>query len=171
MERWLDRLRREIEEATRGLSEAEWSRAPEGRWNSAQILEHLGRTYGSTAKMLEKSLAASDASGGPPPLRSATPRERLIQFLVVRLGRFPSGRKSPEFLLPEGQAGPEALRRTLGGLERMRTALDAAEKCWGGRQPVAAHFVLGPMRVEQWRKFHYVHGHHHVLQIGQRVGR
>ena len=44
---WLDRLRREIEETTQGLGVADWSRAPQGRWNTAQILEHLGHSYGA----------------------------------------------------------------------------------------------------------------------------
>ena len=50
----------------------------------------------------------------------------------------------------------------------MKTALDAAEQRWGKGQRVGAHFVFGPMTTEQWRKFHYLHGHHHVLQIRQR---
>jgi hypothetical protein len=28
--------------------------------------------------------------------------------------------------------------------------------------------VLGPFSIEQWRKFHLVHGRHHVKQIRQR---
>jgi hypothetical protein len=164
MEIWLDRLRREIEEATRALDEAAWRRAPAGQWNSAQIMEHLGRTYGGTAKMVEKSLNAS----GRPQLRAVTLRERCFQFLVVSLGRFPDGRQAPAFISPQGEVGPEALTMALSGLERMRVALAAAERQWG-KAPVGVHFVLGPMNPEQWRKFHYLHGHHHVQQIRQRV--
>lgn len=164
MEGWLDRLRREIEESTRGLGDAEWNRAPEGHWSCAQIVEHLGRTYGGTAKMVEKSLAAK----ARPQLRAATLKERVLQFLVVTLGRFPSGRKAPEFISPQGQAGPEALAMALGGLERMKTALGEAERQWG-KAPVGVHFVLGPLNPEQWRKFHYLHGHLHVQQIRQRA--
>jgi len=168
---WLDRLRREIEEATRGLGETEWGRAPEGRWNSAQILEHLGRTYGGTAKMLEKNLGAGEASGGAlPETRPVTRKEHLYQFLVIRMGRFPSERESPPFALPQGKPGPEARQAALSGLERMKTALDAAEQRWGKRQRVGSHFYFGPLTVEQWRKFHYLHGHHHVLQIRERSG-
>jgi hypothetical protein len=171
MEQWLDRLRREIEEATRGFGEAEWRRAPQGRWNSAQIVEHLGRTYGGTAKMLERSLSAQGNTAGKLELRAATMKERVIQFLVVSMGRFPSGQEAPAFALPEGNdAGPEALHRALGGLERMRTALAAAEQRWGSSRPVGVHVALGPMNAAQWRKFHYVHGHHHVRQILERSG-
>ena len=70
MDAWLDRLRKEIEDCTRGLSDLEWSRAPNGRWNSAEIMEHLGRTYGTTAKMLELSMDTGDFA---PASRSQNP--------------------------------------------------------------------------------------------------
>jgi hypothetical protein len=31
------------------------------------------------------------------------------------------------------------------------------------------HPVLGPLNTAQWRKFHYMHGHHHVLQMRKRL--
>jgi DinB family protein len=166
MEAWLDRLRSEIEETTQGLGAADWSRAPQGRWNTAQILEHLGYSYGATAKMLESSLAA----GAAPQVRAAKLSERWKQLLVVRLGYFPSGRKAPAFIVPHDDAGPDVLGRALSGLERMKVALAAAEERWGSRKPVGTHFVLGPMNPGQWRKFHYLHGHHHVLQMRERLG-
>jgi DinB superfamily len=166
MDTWLDRLRREIEETTQGLSDSDWSRAPQGRWNSAQILEHLGRSYGGTAKALELSLAA----GSPPQMRTAKISERMMKFLIVNLGIFPSGGKAPAFVAPQGEAGPVALKRALSGLERMKVATAAAEERWGSTAPVAMHFVLGPLSPGQWRKFHYVHGHHHVLQMRKRLG-
>jgi DinB superfamily len=166
MEAWLDRLRGEIEETTQGLDAAGWSRAPQGRWNTAQILEHLGHSYGATAKMLELSLAA----GVRPEVRAAKISDRLKQFLVVTLGVFPSGRKAPAFITPHDDAGPETLGRTLSGLERMKVALAKAEERWGSRDPVGTHFVLGPMNPGQWRKFHYLHGHHHVRQMRERLG-
>jgi hypothetical protein len=30
------------------------------------------------------------------------------------------------------------------------------------------HPILGPLTVDQWRKFHVVHTEHHVRQISQR---
>jgi hypothetical protein len=167
MHGWLDRLRREIEETTHGLDDSDWSRAPEGRWNVAQIMEHLGLSYGATAKKLELDLSA----GGPPQVRAAKISERLVKILVVNLGIFPSGRKAPAFVTPQGEAGPGALPRALSGLERMDVAIAAAEKQWGSQAPIAMHFVLGPLNPEQWRKFHYLHGHHHVLQMRERIAR
>ena len=165
MDGWLDRLRREIEETTAGLVEADWMRAPENAWNCSQIVEHLGRSYGGTAKMLESRLA----EGASAPLRAARLSERIARILVVSLGRIPSGRKAPEFVVPHGMPGPVALKHALSGLERMKTALASAEQRWGGKEPVGVHFLLGPMTAEQWRKFHYLHGHHHVLQMRKRL--
>ncbi len=163
---WLERLRSEIEETAQGLSAADFRRAPQGRWNTAQILEHLGHSYGATAKMLELRLA----EGVRPEVRAAKISERLMQILVVSLGYFPSRRKAPAFVTPHDDAGPEALGRTLSGLERMKVALASAEERWGSRDPVGTHFVLGPMNPGQWRKFHYLHGHHHVRQMRERLG-
>jgi hypothetical protein len=70
---------------------------------------------------------------------------------------------------PKGDTGPVALKRALINLERMDVALLAAEDRWGDG-PIAMHFVLGPMKPTQWRKFHYIHGHHHVLQMRKRLG-
>jgi Protein of unknown function (DUF1569) len=166
MDGWLDRLRREIEHTTRGLGDSDWNRAPEGRWNSAQIVEHLGRSYGATAKKLELDLGA----GGAPQVRPAKLSEWPARILVLQLGIFPCGRKSPAFAVPEGDAGAVALAQALSGLERMEVAIAAAEQRWGSEQAIAMHFVFGPLSAEQWRKFHYLHGHHHVLQMRKRLG-
>jgi hypothetical protein len=165
MDAWLDRLRSEIEEATKGLCESDWNLAPNGRWNSAQTLEHLGRSYGTTAKMLELAIGA----GGPPQVRTARFREFWKRILVVTLAVFPGGVRSPEMVLPRGDPGPVALQRALTNLSRMDAAITAAEERWGSEEPIAMHLVLGPMTSSQWRKFHYVHGHHHVLQMRRRL--
>ena len=167
MSAWLDRLQNEIEETTKGLRESDWNLAPEGRWNSAQIMEHLGRSYGTTAKMLELSMG----TGGPPQVRAAKFSELLPKLLIVNLGIFPSGAKAPAMVTPQGDPGPVALKRALSNLERMDAAIAAAEERWGSKEPIAMHFVLGPMNPAQWRKFHYVHGHHHVLQMQKRLGK
>lgn len=161
MDAWLDRLQKEIEETTRDLLDSDWRRAPEGRWSCAQILEHLGRSYGTTAKMLELRMGV----GGPPQLRAARISEFLTKVLILNLEIFPSGALSPTQVRPQGDPGPVALQRALHNLERMDLAITSAEERWGSKQPVAMHPVLGPLSTGQWRKFHFMHGHHHVLQM------
>ena len=146
--------------------DSDWISAPEGRWNSAQILEHLGRSYGTTAKMLELNLG----SGRPPELRDATIGEFLATLLIVKLGVFPTGAKAPAIVTPHGEAGPVALNRALTDLVRMDAAIAATAERWGKDKAIALHPRLGPLNASQWRKFHYVHGHHHVLQIRKRLG-
>ena len=34
-----------------------------------------------------------------------------------------------------------------------------------GIQRVASHFLLGPLRPDQWRRFHVVHMRHHLDQL------
>ena len=34
-----------------------------------------------------------------------------------------------------------------------------------GMERVAVHPFLGPLRVDQWRRFHVVHGFHHLTQL------
>jgi len=164
MDAWLDRLRREIQNTTAELCQEDWNRAPRGRWNSAQILEHLARSYGTTAKMLELAMGV----GGPPQVRQATALERLLRLLVVKMGILPSGAKSPAMVLPKGDCGPVALERALNNLERMKAAILSAEQRWGSEGPIALHPLLGPLSATQWRKFHYVHGHHHLRQVRMR---
>jgi len=162
---WLDRLRKEIEETTVELGDSDWSRAPKQRWNGAQIMEHLGRSYGTTAKMLELNMGA-----GVPQVRAANVSELLKKLLIVKLGVLPSGAKSPATVTPKGDPGPVALKQALANLERMDAAIAAAEEQWGSGKPIAMHPILGPLNPLEWRKFHYVHGHHHLVQIRKRVG-
>jgi hypothetical protein len=166
MDAWLDRLRKEITEITADLNDSDWTRAPTGRWSSAEIVEHLGRSYGTTAKMLELKMGV----GGPPQIRAAKIREFLLKVLIVDLQIFPSGAKAPDMVIPKGEPGPVALKQALSNLERMDSAIAAAEERWGRRNPIAMHLVIGPLSAEEWRKFHYIHGHHHVLQMRKRLG-
>lgn len=165
MHAWLNRLWKEIEATTTGLRDLDWGRGPKERWNSAQIMEHLARSYGTTAKMLELSTGA-----GVPEMRGASTAELLKKLLVVKLGVFPPGAKAPAMVMPKGDPGPVALERAFTNLKRMDAAIAAAEDRWGSVKPIAMHPILGPLNSREWRKFHYVHGHHHLRQIRARVG-
>ena len=130
-------------------------------------MEHLAKSYGSTAKMLELSMAA----GNRPQVKPGSFSQAFKRLVVVDLGFLPGGLQAPFPVLPQGEAGPVALQRTLANLTRMDKAIAAAEEHWGGKAPIAMHMILGPMSAAQWRKFHYVHGHHHLRQLRRRVRR
>jgi hypothetical protein len=50
----------------------------------------------------------------------------------------------------------------------MDKAIADCEARYGSRVRVLDHPVLGPLTARQWRKFHLVHGRHHVKQILKR---
>ena len=163
MDPHLQRALADIDAATQGLSAADWQRCPAGRWNCAQILEHLGKAYGGTAYILDKCVADGAPKGHQPSWR-----QRLSATIVVTLGYLPSGVKAPSMTVPDGLCGEEALalaRRTLMELDA------AAQRCadtFGDYVRVANHPILGGFTVRQWRRFHWVHTRHHVRQIFQR---
>jgi hypothetical protein len=51
----------------------------------------------------------------------------------------------------------------------MDVALDEAELRFGPSVPLMDHPVLGPLTIDQWRTFHWVHTRHHARQIGDRA--
>lgn len=157
----LQRLQVAIESATRDMSESDMTRRPsEGKWSAADILEHLSLTYRGTVKNLERSLAAGKPLGGKPSLK-----QRLINVLVLDIGYLPSGRKSPEGAKPRGMPGDQVLDEMRSRLANMDDAIQNCEGKFGSRAFVADHPVLGPITMQQWQKFHWVHGMHHVKQI------
>lgn len=164
MDASLFRAMKEIEESTDQMTPAEYFAAPSGKWNPAEILEHLARTFGGTAKLLEQRLASPDADPVPAP----DFKQRLAILVVCTLGYFPSGRKSPKLVEPTGQDGVNSRDRILENLRRMDQVLSQAERRWGRNVRVAVHPVIGPLTVEQWRRFHMVHTLHHMKQLRER---
>lgn len=126
----------------------------------AEILEHLSLTYKGTVKNMERSLAAGKPLGGKP-----TVKQRLINVLVLDLGYLPTGRNSPEGAKPKGMSGDQVLGEIRTRLANMNDVIQSCENKFGRQTFVADHPVLGPITMQQWQKFHWVHGMHHVRQI------
>ena len=164
MDTWLARARQEIDEATAGMTAEDWRRAPEGKWTAAHILEHLSLTFGGTAKMLEKRLAAGPSEA----VRSRTLKELVLQMALFLRQEIPEGRTAPEGVRPQGIEGEEALRRIREYLGTMETRINDAEKRWGSSATIAVHPILGPLTAERWRKFHFIHTRHHMRQVRER---
>jgi hypothetical protein len=161
MNTWFERLKSEMDEAIGGMNNQQLEYAPAEKWNSANILEHLALAFGNTAKVFDKQLA-SDAKPTP---RAPTLYERVGTIVVTRLGYFPGGRKAPAGVVPEGTDAETSVRSFHENLERMDRSIAAAEERWGNADKVAVHPVLGPLTVPEWRKFHYMHTHHHAKQV------
>jgi hypothetical protein len=161
---YLERLRQELEEAMGSASAGGLAQAPAGKWNAAQILEHLLLTYATTSRGTAKCLER-----GAPRATRATLKHRVATLLVVNLGYFPGGRKGPERVMPRGMPSEEVRQAMLPELQRMASGLDDCERRFGTRTKIMDHPFLGPLTADEWRKFHWVHGRHHAQQIRERM--
>jgi len=166
MDSYLERLGRELEETIRGLSLEQLVRAPAGKWNSGQILEHLFLTYKGTNAALQKCLDQN-----APLVSPAQWNKRVGKLLVVGLGYMPGGRKSPERVAPRGMPAEEVRQAIATELQRMTARLEDCERRFGARVKILDHTFLGPLTSQQWRKFHWVHGRHHLRQVRKRIGK
>lgn len=158
-----EKIREAIATATQGLTDERLRRHPEGKWDSASILEHLALTYGSTARVMDKCVCE-----GRRLATSATVRHRAAQLLVLGFSYIPGGRKAPERVLPTGIDSKEALELIFSNLEKMDAALQKCEERFGSKNNIADHPVLGPIPISGWRKFHLAHTLHHMKQVRER---
>ena len=163
MDSYLERLQRELESATAGATPAALQQAPLGKWNAAQILEHLFLTYKGTNRGIAKCLQS-----GAPLVTRPTFRHRIGRLLVVRLGYLPS-RKAPERLAPRGMDLQEVRQAIAPEIQKMESGLGDCENRFGRETKIMDHLFLGPLTAAEWRKFHWVHGRHHARQIRQRL--
>jgi hypothetical protein len=164
MNSYLEHLRRELEDATQDAGAGELAQAPPGKWNAAQILEHLFLTYKGTNRGLEKCVEQ-----GAPLGTSVTLKHRAATLLVVGLGYLPGGRTAPERATPRGMP-LEEVRQAIGAeLRKMATNLDDCERRFGARTKILDHPFLGPLTAREWRKFHLIHGRHHLRQLRERT--
>jgi DinB superfamily len=161
MDPLLQRALDAIDHATAGITDEQLAWRPQaGKWCTAEVLEHLSLAFSGTAKGLSKTLAA-----GEPNSRRPTLKERLRISWVVELGMFPPGRKAPEMVVPRGIAPRQALAEIRANLIAMDKIIAQCDEQFGRRVEILTHPVLGPLRVRQWRKFHFVHTRHHMKQI------
>ena len=146
---------------------AECQRHPKGdarRWNAGQIVAHLALTYETTSGLLRKRLEV-----GRPSERLETLTQRFLQWLVIGRGWLPRGVRAPDFARPEKRdwaekSGAELMDALRAGLAEMDGLL-AECKAKFGEKPVGTHFIFGPLTASQWRRFHRVHGLHHLRQL------
>lgn len=160
MDPYLKQLREEIAASVEGLSPAQLRWHRRGKWNIIEILEHLYLTYTGTLKGLSRSLAS-----GAPSILKPTLKHRLQCLVVLGFGYLPAGREAPRFSRPKGLS-PETVVEGIGSkIAEMDEALTRYATQFGAHRKVLSHTFLGPFSIDQWRKFHLVHGRHHLKQI------
>lgn len=156
----LSMLRTALANAIEDMSADDFARRPPGKWNSAEILDHLNLTYLGTIKNFERCLASGKPGAGPDRKAKRWPRR-----VIVWIGFFPSGRKSPDRVLPRGTPVQQLTTEIFENIARMDKVIAQCDAAFGPGKPLADHPILGPMTAREWRKFHLVHGKHHVRQI------
>ncbi len=171
MDSHLEKLQQALSDAITGMSAEELSWHPPGKWCAAEVLEHLYLTYTGTIKGFTRALEA-----GVPLATSATLKQRARILVVVGLGYMPAGRKAPAMAQPRGLAAATVQAEIGAKIAEMDEIIGRCESGLGADKlrkqaslghPILDHPILGPLTARQWRKFHFVHGMHHVKQIRQ----
>lgn len=145
-------------------SEAEWQRAPAGKWTAAQIVEHLaiGMTW-SAEKFAQRR--------AHPPMRRRPrrPLERLAAAVILRFAWYPQGFRAPEGSTPAdhvtGAAAEAHFRRGLAAWDAIERELLPARRA----DLFVRHPRLGDLTLDEWRRFHLIHARHHAGQIRARL--
>jgi hypothetical protein len=158
----LERLQREIASAIAGTSTEQLSAHPVGKWCAAEVLEHLYLTYTGTMKGFQRV-----AEAGKPLTKSPTQSlaQRGRTLVVVGFGHMPTGREAPPVARPRGLPKDKVLAEIGPKIAEMDDMIARCEEKLGSGRKLLEHPVLGPLTASQWRKFHLVHGLHHVKQI------
>jgi len=149
-----------IRTATSGLTPDQLEWHPEGKWSSAGILEHLVKTYSTTAYILDRCLAHDTPKARPDKLR-----QRIGAWIVLDVGYFPTGVKAPEITRPVGMSAAAVVPAAEDALRNLDEVSGRAEARFGPRTKLANHPILGAFDINQWRRFHRVHTRHHMKQI------
>jgi hypothetical protein len=160
MDSQLERLHSAIDTAIRGMTAEQLDRHPAGRWSTAEVLEHLYLSYTGTVKGFERCLES-----GKPLASSPTLKHRLMTAVVTGVGYLPSGRKAPKQTQPKGTPTEKVVEDIGPQISRMDELIAKCEARHGERTRLLDHPILGPLTARQWRKFHWVHGRHHMKQI------
>jgi hypothetical protein len=162
----LQQLHKEIAAALKGLDSVQTQLVPSAspeKWSIQQIVQHLCLTYAFTETAFEARL-----SKGTPTRAKPTLRQRIAQLSLITLGIFPSGREAPERVAPPKITSPVCgsdlalyAGECLACLDKL---FKQAEALFGSGRCIS-HMIMGPLSIHQWRRFHLIHGRHHLKQI------
>lgn len=155
-----------------GLSAETSQLHPKGleyKWSPQQVVEHLVLGYRLTSSHLQRRLDKAHVSRK----QKRTYLQWSLQLMILSFGALPRGVPSLDETVPikgrfpamDGRQLVDLLRQEIGAMDAL---FDSCRRKFG-MERVAAHPWLGPLRVDQWRRFHVVHGLHHVAQLQSMV--
>jgi DinB superfamily len=165
----LERVIRQIESEAGGLDAETAQLHPKNLaylWSAQQVIEHLVLGYRVTSVALEGRLNKGRLS------RQRNKRTWLqwsLQLMILTFGSMPKGLPAPDETTPvpdsfgalDGRQLADLLRKEIGVMDSL---LDQCRRKFG-MERVATHPLLGPLRVDQWRRYHVVHSDHHLEQL------
>src|ERR1700677_2834683 len=164
----LERVASQISSEMLGLDAATTQLHPKGlayQWSAQQVVEHLVLGYRLTSSALETRLNKGRLSRK----RKRTYLQWSLQLMILSFGRLPRGVPALDETMPvagrfAAMDGPQLGDLLPQEIDPMDELFDACRRKFG-MDRVAVHPFLGPLRVDQWRRFHVVHGLHHVTQL------
>jgi hypothetical protein len=135
-------------------------------WSAQQVIEHLVLGYRVTSVALESRLNKGRLSRHR---RKRTKLQWLLQLMILTFGSLPKGLPAPDDATPvpdgfgalTGRQLADLLRKEIGVMDAL---LDQCRRKFG-MERIAVDPLLGPLRVDQWRRYHVVHGYHHLEQL------
>ena len=133
-------------------------------WTVRQIVTHLVLSMDATRTELETILAKGKLPGHAPRTRA----EWALQLMVLSAGHMPRGVPAPRETTPPVEEQMMGVGDLRARLENATEMLDATlDRCRHrfGIERVGRHFLLGPLRVDQWRRYHALHMSHHLRQM------
>ena len=133
-------------------------------WSVQQVAEHLILSMDMTRTALEERLTK-----GRPERRSRRTRtEWALQLMILSAGHMPKGVGATEATTPDANLASigvrELTQRLEAAIEDLDATLDRSRQRFG-MERVGRHFLLGPLRVDQWRRYHALHLLHHQRQV------
>ena len=156
----LQTLQQELTAAVAGLSPEQLTWHPPEKWSIAEVLEHLFLTYTGTMKGFERFMSA-----GKPAASTSSWSNRVRVLFVLGFAYLPSGREAPQFARPRGLPPEKVLAAIDPKIAEMDAIITRCQQQFGKNNKLLDHVFLGPLTAAQWRKFHLVHGRHHLKQI------
>jgi tetrahydromethanopterin S-methyltransferase subunit G len=88
--------------------------------------------------------------------------------MILSAGHMPKGVGASRETTPKETMPSTGVRELTERLEAAIESLDATlDQCRQrfGLERVGRHFLLGPLRIDQWRRYHVLHLRHHVKQM------
>ena len=136
------------------LSEAELNTRPfENSWTSAQVGEHLLKSYG-VAQILEAPVKPTER-----------PADEKIETIKEIMLNFDTKMNAPEFIIPSAESIDKAkllnsLQRVSSKIQSVAENLDLSETCTGFALP-----GIGELTRLEWLHFILYHTQRHIRQL------